>query len=72
MRAHVKAIFARAGVSSRGEPTAKLFAEFYEPAHAAERSSAPTPSQGDGNGARRRLSPGRDAQDAGHGARHPT
>jgi DNA-binding CsgD family transcriptional regulator len=36
VRGHVKAIFAKAEVSSRGELTAKLFAEFYEPAHAAE------------------------------------
>lgn len=35
VRDHVKAIFAKAEVSSRGELTAKLFAEFYEPAHAA-------------------------------------
>jgi DNA-binding CsgD family transcriptional regulator len=33
VRDHVKAIFAKAGVSSRGELTAKLFAEFFEPAH---------------------------------------
>lgn len=36
VRDHVKAIFAKAEVSSRGELTAKLFAEFYEPVHAAE------------------------------------
>ncbi|HEX5945138.1 MAG TPA: helix-turn-helix transcriptional regulator [Acidimicrobiales bacterium] len=34
VRDHVKAIFAKAGVTSRGELVAKLFAEFYEPAHA--------------------------------------
>jgi len=33
VRDHVKAIFAKVGVSSRGELVAKLFAEFYEPAH---------------------------------------
>jgi hypothetical protein len=31
----VKAVFAKVGVSSRGELIAKLFAEFYEPVHAA-------------------------------------
>ena len=36
VRDHVKAIFAKAGVSSRGELVAKLFAEFYEPVHAYE------------------------------------
>jgi DNA-binding CsgD family transcriptional regulator len=34
VRDHVKAIFAKAGVTSRGELVAKLFAEFYEPTHA--------------------------------------
>jgi hypothetical protein len=29
----VKAIFSKVGVSSRGEPVAKLFAEHYEPVH---------------------------------------
>jgi DNA-binding CsgD family transcriptional regulator len=33
VRDHVKAIFAKVGVSSRGELVAKLFAEFHEPAH---------------------------------------
>jgi hypothetical protein len=32
----VKAIFAKAEVSSRGELVAKLFADFYEPLHARE------------------------------------
>jgi DNA-binding CsgD family transcriptional regulator len=36
VRDHVKAIFAKADVTSRGELTAKLFAEFYEPVHAAD------------------------------------
>jgi DNA-binding CsgD family transcriptional regulator len=36
VRDHVKAIFAKAGVTSRGELTARLFAEFYEPVHGAE------------------------------------
>jgi DNA-binding CsgD family transcriptional regulator len=35
VRDHVKAIFGKVGVSSRGELVAKLFAEFYEPVHAA-------------------------------------
>jgi DNA-binding CsgD family transcriptional regulator len=33
VRDHVKAIFAKVGVSSRGELVAKLFAEYYEPVH---------------------------------------
>ena len=33
VRDHVKAIFAKVGVSSRGELVAKLFADHYEPAH---------------------------------------
>jgi DNA-binding CsgD family transcriptional regulator len=33
VRDHVKAIFAKVGVSSRGELVAKLFADYYEPAH---------------------------------------
>ena len=33
VRDHVKAIFAKVGVTSRGELVAKLFADFYEPAH---------------------------------------
>jgi DNA-binding CsgD family transcriptional regulator len=33
VRDHVKAIFAKVGVSSRGELVARLFAEHYEPAH---------------------------------------
>lgn len=36
VRDHIKAIFAKTGVSSRGELTAKLFVEFYEPVHAAD------------------------------------
>jgi DNA-binding CsgD family transcriptional regulator len=35
VRDHVKAIFAKVGVASRGELVAKLFADFYEPAHIA-------------------------------------
>jgi DNA-binding CsgD family transcriptional regulator len=33
VRDHVKAIFAKVGVSSRGELVARLFAEFYEGPH---------------------------------------
>jgi DNA-binding CsgD family transcriptional regulator len=33
VRDHVKAIFHKVGVSSRGELVAKLFAEYYEPVH---------------------------------------
>jgi DNA-binding CsgD family transcriptional regulator len=36
VRDHVKSIFAKAGVSSRGELVAKLYAEFYEPLHASD------------------------------------
>jgi DNA-binding CsgD family transcriptional regulator len=36
VRDHVKMIFVKAGVSSRGELVAKLFAEFYEPIHTTE------------------------------------
>ena len=35
VRDHVKVIFAKVGVSSRGELVARLFADFYAPAHAA-------------------------------------
>jgi DNA-binding NarL/FixJ family response regulator len=35
VRDHLKAIFAKVGVSSRGELVARLFAEFYEPTHLA-------------------------------------
>lgn len=34
VRDHVKAIFAKVEVSSRGELVAKLFAEYYEPVYA--------------------------------------
>jgi hypothetical protein len=33
VRDHVKAIFQKVGVSSRGGLVAKLFAEYYEPVH---------------------------------------
>ena len=33
VRDHVKAIFAKVGVTSRGELVAKLFADWYEPIH---------------------------------------
>ena len=33
VRDHVKAVFAKVGVSSRGELVAKLFAEHYAPGH---------------------------------------
>jgi DNA-binding CsgD family transcriptional regulator len=36
VRDHVKAIFAKVEVSSRGELVAKLFAEYYEPVHAGD------------------------------------
>src|SRR5690606_17080984 len=36
VRDHIKAVFAKVGVSNRGELTAKLFAEFYEPVHMSE------------------------------------
>jgi DNA-binding CsgD family transcriptional regulator len=36
VRDHIKAVFAKAEVSSRGELVAKLFAEFYEPVHRAD------------------------------------
>jgi hypothetical protein len=35
VRDHIKAIFAKVGVTSRGELVAKLFAEFYAPVHTA-------------------------------------
>jgi hypothetical protein len=34
VRDHIKSIFAKVHVSSRGELVAKLFAEYYEPAYA--------------------------------------
>lgn len=43
VRDHVKAIFAKAGVTSRGELVAKLFAEFYEPTHAYDVTRARRP-----------------------------
>lgn len=36
VRDHIKTIFAKADVSSRGELVAKMFADFYEPLHAAD------------------------------------
>ncbi|HWD46022.1 MAG TPA: LuxR family transcriptional regulator, partial [Actinomycetota bacterium] len=33
VRDHVKAVFAKVGVSSRGELVARLFADHYEPVH---------------------------------------
>jgi DNA-binding CsgD family transcriptional regulator len=33
VRDHIKTIFGKVGVSSRGELVARLYAEFYEPAH---------------------------------------
>jgi hypothetical protein len=33
VRDYVKAVFDKVGVSSRGEPVAKLFAEHYAPLH---------------------------------------
>lgn len=41
VRDHVKAIFAKTAVTSRGELIAKLYAELYEPAH--EHEAAPLP-----------------------------
>lgn len=38
VRDHIKAIFAKVGVSSRGELVAKLFADHYEPAHNSDRA----------------------------------
>jgi DNA-binding CsgD family transcriptional regulator len=38
VRDHIKAIFAKVGVSRRGELVAKLYADFYEPAHMGTRS----------------------------------
>jgi DNA-binding CsgD family transcriptional regulator len=42
VRDHVKTIFAKVGVSSRGELVAKLVAEFYEPLHFADVDRAST------------------------------
>lgn len=36
VRSHIKTIFGKVGVSSRGELVAKLFAEHYEPVHTAD------------------------------------
>jgi DNA-binding CsgD family transcriptional regulator len=36
VRSHVKTVFGKVGVSSRGELVAKLFAEHYEPVHTAD------------------------------------
>jgi DNA-binding NarL/FixJ family response regulator len=46
VRDHVKAIFAKVEVSSRGELVAKLFAEFYEPVHVAEAEHRRTAGDG--------------------------
>jgi DNA-binding CsgD family transcriptional regulator len=44
VRDHVKAIFQKVAVTSRGELVAKLFAEHYEPGHADQIVRAPGPS----------------------------
>jgi DNA-binding CsgD family transcriptional regulator len=36
VRSHIKTVFGKVGVSSRGELVAKLFAEHYEPVHTAD------------------------------------
>jgi DNA-binding CsgD family transcriptional regulator len=36
VRSHIKAVFGKVGVASRGELVAKLFAEHYEPVHTAD------------------------------------
>jgi hypothetical protein len=36
VRDHIKAVFGKVGVTSRGELVAKLFAEHYEPTHTAD------------------------------------